>query len=125
MLPRLLRHLITDHWSVRRRFPQASLDVFERAVARGEQTHDGQVRLAIEAALPLARVLQGMTPSQRAHELFAQLGVWDTEANCGVLVYLLLADRYVEIVADRGIHALVRSDACGDLCGRVQSRVRV
>ena len=80
---------------VRRRFPKSSLDAFERAIARGEETHDGQVRLAIEAALPLIRVLHGVTPSQRARELFLQLGVWDTEANSGVLIYLLLADRHV------------------------------
>jgi uncharacterized membrane protein len=124
MFRRLLRHLFTDHWSVRRRFPPAVIDAFERAVARGESTHSGQVRLAIEAALPIARVLQGMTPSRRARELFAQLGVWDTAANCGVLIYLLLADRHVEIVADRGIHARVGVAAWEGICTRMQTAFR-
>jgi uncharacterized membrane protein len=124
MLRRLLRHLFTDHWSVRRRFPPAAIAAFERAVARGELTHGGQVRLAIEAALPIARVLQGMTPSRRARELFAQLGVWDTEANCGVLIYLLLADRHVEIVADRGIHARVGAAAWREICARMETAFR-
>lgn len=124
MLRRFLRHLVTDHWSVRRRFPPSALDRIEQAIAQGERTHDGQVRLAIEAALPLLRVVRRASPNARARELFAQLGVWDTEANCGVLVYLLLADRHVEIVADRGIHAKVGSEAWHAICARMQSAFR-
>jgi len=120
MLRRLFRHLATDKWSVRRRFPPAALDGFQRTIAEGERAHDGQVRLAIEAALPLLRVLRRTSPNARARELFAQLGVWDTEANCGVLVYLLLADRHVEIVADRGIHAKVGAKAWHEICMRMQ-----
>ena len=81
--------------------------------ARARRVTRGQVCFAVEAALPLARVWQGVTPRERALEVFALLRVWDTERNDGVLIYLLLADRDVEIVADRGIHAKVGDDGVG------------
>lgn len=104
---RLWRHVATDHGSVRRAFPEPSLRAIEQAIATGEGLHRGQVCVAIEAALPPARVMRRVTPRERALEVFGLLRVWDTEENAGVLLYLLLADRDVEIVADRGIHRLV------------------
>jgi uncharacterized membrane protein len=92
---------------VRRAFPNVSLARIEAAIADGETRHRGQVRFAVEPALPLARVLRGVSPRERALEVFGDLRIWDTEENCGVLVYLLLADRDVEIIADRGINAHV------------------
>ena len=106
-LHRFFRHLATDHGSVRRAFPEAALARIEALIAEGEKRHRGQVRFSVEASLPLARVLAGVTPRERAIEVFSLLRIWDTEENCGVLVYLLLADRDVEIVADRGIHERV------------------
>ena len=100
---RLWRHVVTDHHTVRRTFPADALARIERAIADSEATHGGQVVFAVEAALPLARVQQKLTPRERALEIFGLLRVWDTEHNNGVLVYLLLADQDVEIVADRGI----------------------
>jgi uncharacterized membrane protein len=99
---RLWRHLVTGHWQVRRDFPQGVLDRIEAAVKDCENRHPGEIRFAVEAALHPLQVWQGLQPRQRAEQVFALLRVWDTEYNNGVLVYLLLADRAVEIVADRG-----------------------
>jgi uncharacterized membrane protein len=118
---RFFRHLATDHGSARRAFPAAALLRMEAAIAEGERRHRGQVRVAVEASLPLARVLKGVAPRARALEVFGALNVWDTEENCGVLVYLLLADRDVEIVADRGIHAKVGDEAWAAICREMEA----
>jgi uncharacterized membrane protein len=121
---RLIRHLVTDHASVRRRFPKAALARIEAAIAVGETLHRGQVRFAVESALPLGRVLHGVSPRERALEVFGLLRIWDTADNCGVLVYLLLADRDVEIVADRGIHAHVGDASWRAVCRRMEKAFR-
>jgi hypothetical protein len=121
---RFFRHLATDHPSVRRAFPKAALARIESLVADGEKHHRGQLRFAVEPALPLARVLRGVTPRERALEAFGLLRIWDTDENCGVLVYLLLADRDVEIVADRGIHGYVGSKAWEDICRTMEAAFR-
>ena len=121
---RFLRHLATDHGSVRRAFPRAALSRIEALIGEGEKRHRGQVRFAVEPALPLARVLAGITPRERAIEVFSLLRIWDTEENCGVLVYLLLADRDVEIVADRGIHRRVGDEAWRAVCRKMETAFR-
>lgn len=121
---RFWRHLATDHGSLRRAFREADLARIEAAVAQGEKTHRGQVRFAVEASLPLGRVVGRLPPRERALEVFGLLRIWDTEENCGVLVYLLLADRDVEIVADRGIHARVGDAAWEAICRRMESAFR-
>ena len=73
------------------------------AIAAGERSHEGQLRFVVEASLPLAQVFRGLEPRARALQLFGQLGVWDTEEDSGVLIYVQLVDRRIEIVADRGI----------------------
>src|SRR6478735_11268787 len=118
---RLLRHVITDHLSVKRAFPADALAHIERAIAAGERTHRGQVCFAVEGSLPPLRVLRKLSPRERALEVFGLLRVWDTEENAGVLVYLLLADRDVEIVADRGIDRRVAPDAWKAICTRVET----
>jgi len=123
-LRRFFRHLATDHGSVRRAFPKASLARIEAAIADGEKHHRGQLRFAVEPALPLARIVRGATPRERALEIFGQLRIWDTAENCGVLVYLLLADRDVEIVADRGIHGHVGTAAWEAVCRRMEAAFR-
>ncbi|HEY6240868.1 MAG TPA: TPM domain-containing protein [Burkholderiales bacterium] len=117
---RLMRHLFTDHWSVRRAFPPAAMRAIEKAVGEEERRHGGQVRFAIEVSLPLSELLRGVQSRERAVEWFGRLGVWDTEHNSGVLIYLLLADRRVEIVADRGIHSKVGTAAWEAICGEMQ-----
>jgi uncharacterized membrane protein len=119
-LKRLIRHLLTDQWAIRHAFPAASLDAIERAIEVQEQRHDGELRFTVEAALPLWDLVRGLSARDRAVELFGRLRVWDTERNCGVLIYLLLADKRVEIVADRGIHAKVGAAAWEAICGAMQ-----
>lgn len=104
---RWLRHLSTPSWAWRRAFPKATLDAIEAAIRASEARHRGEIRFAIEARLPASRVWRGTSGRERAIEVFSSLRVWDTEHNSGVLVYLLLADHDLEIVADRGIAARV------------------
>jgi len=106
-IKRWLRHLFMPPWAWRRAFPQATLDAIEAAIQSGETAHGGEIRFAIENSLPGALVWSGMRGHERAIEMFSNLRVWDTEDNSGVLVYLLLADHDIEIVADRGIAARV------------------
>jgi uncharacterized membrane protein len=105
-------------------FDEAAMKAIEAATAAGERTHRGELCVAIEAALPPARVLRRLTPRERAMEVFAQLRVWDTEENCGVLLYLLLADRAVEIVADRGIHRKVGDAQWQAICTALEADFR-
>jgi uncharacterized membrane protein len=123
-LRRLLRHLLTDRMAVLRALPKASRKRIEAAIADGERRHRGQVRFAVEAALPLTRVMRGVPPRERALEVFGALRIWDTAENCGVLVYLLMADRDVEIVADRGIHANVGTPAWDAICRKMEKEFR-
>lgn len=94
-------------WAWRLAFPQATLDTIEAAVRISETRHSGEIRFAIENSLAPGRVWRGVSGRERAIEVFANLHVWDTEHNSGVLIYLLLADHDIEIVADRGIAARV------------------
>lgn len=122
-LKRILRHLFTTMWSVHRAFPASSLRAVERAIQDTEATHEGQVRFAVEHALDLPQLLAGRSARARALDVFSQLRVWDTQHNNGVLIYLLLADRDVEIVADRGIHARVE-EQWEAICHRMEERFR-
>jgi uncharacterized membrane protein len=117
---RLLRHLLTGHGAVKRAFPPEAMQAIEKAIGEEERRHEGQVRFAVEASLPLANVVRGIQSRARAIGWFGRLGVWDTHHNAGVLIYLLLADRRVELVADRGIHSKVGSAAWEAICGEMQ-----
>jgi uncharacterized membrane protein len=123
-LGRIFRHLLTPHWSVGLAFPKHSLAAIERAIAASEKNHDAQLRFAVEAGLHLPALLHGQTARQRAVEVFAQLRVWDTEHNNGVLVYVQLIDRKVEILADRGISALVPQAEWSAVCRRLEQAFR-
>ena len=101
-LKRVARHLFFP-----RRFPNEALPAIEQAIASSEATHRGEIRFAAENALDGPALLAGESARARAIEVFSELGVWDTEENNGVLIYLLLADHDIEIVADRGINARV------------------
>jgi uncharacterized membrane protein len=101
---RSLRHLLSTRTEAARVFPPATLEAIAEAITAGEQTHRGEVRLVVEKSLPLSAVWGGIGNRQRALALFADYGIWDTEDNCGVLIYVNLADRKVDIVADRGIN---------------------
>jgi len=121
---RLGRHFLTDHHSARRKFSPSALKRIEDAIAAGERQHQGQVRFAVEASLPLAQIVQGLEPRARALEMFGRLGVWDTEHNNGVLIYVLLADKDVEIVADRGVNRKVTQETWQVICRVMESAFR-
>ncbi|MEK6662524.1 MAG: TPM domain-containing protein [Pseudomonadota bacterium] len=120
-LKRLLKHLVLPPWLVRRAFAPATMRAIEAAIATGEMRHLGQIRFAVEETLAPAALWRGKTGHERALEVFADLRVWDTEHNNGVLVYLLLADRDVEIVADRGIHRAVGEEAWEEICRTMEA----
>jgi len=117
---RWIRHLLLDELAQRRAFPPAALAAIGRAVAGEERRHRGELRVVIEGGLPLPALVTGRSAHERAIEHFTRLRVWDTADNAGVLVYLLLADQRVEIVADRGIHARVGAAAWETICGVMQ-----
>lgn len=120
-LRRFLRHVFVPQWWAMRAFPPATLAAVEAAIAASELRHRGELRFVVEAALPPAQLFAGCTARTRAIELFSQLRVWDTEANSGVLIYVQLLDRKVEIVADRGIDARVGQDFWNGVCARLQT----
>lgn len=117
---RFVRHLFCTDWRVRRAFPQAALERIERAIAASEATHRGQLCVAIEGALSGLEVIAGQSARGRAVHAFSHLRVWDTEHNNGVLIYLLLADRDVEILADRGIDSRVEAAEWARICRRME-----
>jgi hypothetical protein len=122
VVQRALRHLFAG--SAQSLFPTAVLQRIGQAIAVGEARHRGQVCFAVESALPLAVVLAGHDARRRAEDAFARLRVWDTADNNGVLVYLLLADHRIEIVADRGVAALIDAAQWRAICALMEQRLR-
>ena len=121
---RILKHLSTGRATVRRSFTHQTMAAIESAIRETEMLHDGQIRFAVEAALEWSPLLAGQTARQRAIEVFSTLRIWDTEHNNGVLIYLLLADRDVEIVADRGIHVRLGSEVWEAICQEMERAFR-
>ena len=102
-LPRIFKHRWLDETDAARALGPDALAHLEERVQASERKHSGEIRLCIEAGLPLSYLWRDATPRQRAVTMFGKLRVWDTEHNNGVLIYLLLAEHAIEIVADRGI----------------------
>lgn len=123
-LTRLVRHLLMPAWRVRRAFGAGGLRAIEGAIRESESTHRGQIRFAVEAALELKPLLQDQPARARALEVYALQRMWDTEHNNGVLIYLLLADHDVEIVADRGIHSRVGAAEWERVCREMEAAFR-
>jgi uncharacterized membrane protein len=121
---RMLRHLWIGAPERNRLFPAPVLKSITGAIAAAEAKHHGEIRFAVEASLAASEVAKGVSARQKAIEAFARLGVWDTEANNGVLIYLLLADRDVEIVADRGVHAKVGPEGWETICRAMEAEFR-
>jgi uncharacterized membrane protein len=117
---RIGKHLVEHRWRVRRIFPPQVLATIEQAIKSGEATHSGQVRFVVEGALDGKPLFRDQPARERALDIFSQLRIWDTAHNNGVLIYLLLADRDVEIVADRGIDAKVGADGWQKICARME-----
>jgi uncharacterized membrane protein len=114
------RHIFMPRRGQRRAFDESGLAAIEKAITDTEKTHGGEIRVALEAGLEPAELFRDLTPRQRALEAFSQLGVWDTELNNGVLIYVLWADRDVEIVADRGFNGRVSAQQWSDVCQRME-----
>ena len=123
-LVRFFRHVMASQWRTRRKFPTDTLDAIEQAIATSEKTHAGEIRFAIETSLPLLNIWNDVAPREHALGVFAKLGVWNTELNNGVLIYLQLADRNVEIVADRGLHARVTAAEWEAVCRLMEEHFR-
>lgn len=121
---RFLRNLLTPFWVLRLRYPAPLLARIAARIAELEKAHPGEVRFAVEHALELGDLFSGITPRERALELFGLLRVWDTEHNNGVLIYVLHAEHAVEIVADRGIARAVPQAEWDALCRRVETDFR-
>ncbi|WP_047541166.1 TPM domain-containing protein [Methylotenera versatilis] len=127
-IARFFSHLISaaipSNWQVQRHFSKAALRRIEQAIKTSELTHTGEIRFVVEAGLHPLEIITKKMPKKRAVELFSHLGIWDTENNNGVLIYLLLADRDVEIVADRGIHRHVSNDGWEVICHAMELQFR-
>lgn len=116
-LRRMLRHLLPPPWLLRRRaFDARALQALETAIADAERGHRGEIRFAVEATLGPRALLRGQPARERALEVFSELRVWDTAEDNGVLIYVLLADHDVEIVADRGVAARVDTAEWAAIC---------
>ncbi|WP_374255353.1 TPM domain-containing protein [Aquabacterium sp.] len=123
-LTRWLRHLWLDAKAAERAITKPGLKRLEQAVADSEARHLGELRLCVEGGLPLPLLLRRVSPRARALDLFSHLRVWDTEHNNGVLIYLLLAERRIEILADRGLHAHVSAEYWGKLSQQLSAHLR-
>jgi uncharacterized membrane protein len=123
-LKRIGKHLIEHRWRVRRIFSPDVLGRIEQAIKAGEATHSGQVRFVVEGALDGKPLFRDQPARERALDIFSHLRIWDTAHNNGVLIYLLLADSRVEIVADRGIDAKVGRAGWENICRDMEADFR-
>jgi uncharacterized membrane protein len=121
---RIARHLVQHHWRAKRVFPQGVRDRIEQAIRQGEATHSGQIRFVVEGALDGRPLFSNQYARERALDVFSHLRIWDTAHNNGVLIYLLLADRDVEIIADRGIDAKVGAAGWETICRAMEAEFR-
>jgi uncharacterized membrane protein len=123
-LRRVIRHLFSTRLRMQQRFDAKVCDLIAAEIAAAELLHAGEICFAVEHALDAARLRANVSPRARAVELFGSLRVWDTEHNNGVLIYVLLADRSVEFVADRGLNARIGADEWTALCREVETHYR-
>jgi uncharacterized membrane protein len=123
-IKRIGKHLLEHHWRARRLFPPEVLSLIEQTIKADEATHSGQVRFVVEGALDGKPLFSGQSARDRALDIFSQLRIWDTAHNNGVLIYVLLADREVEIIADRGIDAHVGPAGWQKICKAMEGDFR-
>jgi len=120
----IIKYLSIPDWWAKRVFAGGVLKRIEAAIAESEKQHRGELRFAVEGGFDARALLKRVTPRERAIEVFSQLRVWDTAENSGVLIYVQLIDRDIEIVADRGISARVLQDEWNAICARMESAFR-
>jgi uncharacterized membrane protein len=123
-LGRFFRHVLMSPLTVRRNFPSPALDAMQARIAQAEKAHRGEIRFVVEAELTTSQLWHGLAPRDRAREVFANMGVWNTHEHNGVLIYVLLADHAVEILADRGIAARVADGEWAAICRMMESHFR-
>lgn len=123
-IKRIGKHLLLNRWRVRRAFPRQALANIEKAIKTSETAHSGQIRFAVEGALDGAPLFKNQSARARGIDVFANLRVWDTQQSNGVLIYLLLADRDVEIVADRGFNDKVHQAEWEKICRAMETEFR-
>jgi uncharacterized membrane protein len=123
-LGRLVRHVFATHWGTERRFTPSVLADIEASISQVESEHAGEIRFVIETALHPAALWHDLGPRERALQVFSQLRVWDTAQNNGVLIYVLLADRDVEILADRGLAERVPQAEWDEICRAMEQHFR-
>src|SRR5438270_4049158 len=121
---RITKHLLQHHWRAKRVFPQAVLDRIEQAIKQSETMHSGQVRFVVEGALDGRPLFRNQHARERALDVFSHLRIWDTAHNNGVLIYLLLADRDVEVIADRGIDSKVGAAGWEKICKEMEAEFK-
>lgn len=123
-ITRILKHLAIPEIVVDKTFPSTTMRAIEETIVKSEKKHTGEIRFAVEGTLHISGLLKNKSTRERAIEVFSNLHIWDTEANNGVLIYLLLADRDVEIVADRGIHGKVGTEGWETICKGMEKLFR-
>jgi uncharacterized membrane protein len=116
--------MFSGPWQVRRAFPARAMQAIEAAIREAETLHHGEIRFAVEAGLDIGSLLRGQSVREHAIQVFADLRVWDTARNNGVLIYVLLVDHDVEIVADRGIDARVGTQGWQEICSQMEALFR-
>lgn len=124
MLQRFFSHLSTTHFTLRRWFPTDVLNAIDAAITASEQAHQAEIRFAVETALPLGHLWRDVSCKERAREIFCRLGMADTAAGNGILVYVLLAERDIEIVADHGFDSKVSEQVWADICSPMAAAFR-
>jgi len=123
-LARVLKHLLIPDWVSKRNFSARVLREIEKAIKASERRHQGELRFVAEGSMPIHYVFLKRSSRRRAEELFSSLRVWDTERNTGVLIYVQLVSRHIDIVADRGIAAKVAQEEWDAVCRVMESSFR-
>ena len=123
-LPRLLKHLFLPDWVARHTLSGKALKEIEKAIKASERQHEGELRFVVEATIPPAYLFRKRSSRRRAEDLFSALKVWDTERNTGVLIYVQLVSRHIDIVADRGIAAKVGQEEWSAVCRAMEQAFR-
>jgi uncharacterized membrane protein len=123
-LARVLKHLVVPDWAARRAFPSRVILQIERAIRDSERQHLGELRFVLEGGLPLPFLRAKKPARARAEDLFARLRVWDTEHNSGVLIYVQLVSRHIDIVADRGISRKLEQAEWNKVCAAMEKAFR-
>jgi TPM domain len=113
---RLVRHLLMTQGQLKRCFKSSVIEAIDEEIRISERSHSGEICFVVEAALDCYSIVKNKSPTARAMELFSRMHLWDTENNSGLLIYVLLADRTVVILADRGIHAKVGDEPWQKIC---------